>query len=68
MEILSRKKYFLITLVLILLVIGFALMAGPTKVPGQFNEEMFSFRRITLAPLTILIAYSLLIFVIFRNK
>jgi hypothetical protein len=68
MDILNQKKYFLITLVLLLLTFGFALMAGPTKVSGQFNEEMFSFQRITLSPIIILIAYGLLIFVIFRKK
>lgn len=68
MEIFSRKKYFLLTLVLLVLTAGYALMAGPAKVPAEFNAEMFSFRRITLAPIVILLAYGLLIFVIFRKK
>lgn len=68
MEILNRNKYFLISLVLLLLALGFLLMAGPTPVPGEFNNDMFSFRRITLAPIVILSAYSLLIFIIFRKK
>ncbi|WP_073168041.1 DUF3098 domain-containing protein [Tangfeifania diversioriginum] len=68
MKIFSRKLYFSITLVLILLVAGFLLMAGPEKVQGEFSEEMFSFRRITLAPVIILSAYGLLIFVIFKKN
>lgn len=68
MKIFSRKKYFSTTLVLMILALGFILMAGPAKVPGQFNNEMFNVQRITIAPIVILAAYGLLIFIIFRKK
>lgn len=68
MEIFSRKKYFSLILVLLILGLGFSLLAGPTKVSGEFNEAVFSFRRITLAPFVILIAYGLLVFTIFSKK
>jgi len=68
MEIFSRKKYFLLTLVIILLGPGFSLMVDPAYIPGKFNEAVFSFSRITLAPLVILGAYGLLVFIIFRKK
>lgn len=64
----GRRKYILLTLVIILLTTGFALMAGPTKIPGEFNEAIFSFRRITLAPIVIFSAYCLLVFIIFSKK
>jgi hypothetical protein len=43
---------------LIAVVIGFALMSGGgTENPAEFSEEVFSFRRITLAPIVILAGY-----------
>ena len=43
-------------------------MAGPEKTPNEFNEAIFSFRRITLAPIVILSAYGLMVFTIFSKK
>lgn len=40
---------------LLLIVIGYALMAGgKSSTPQEFNPEIFSFQRITLAPLLVL--------------
>ncbi len=47
---------------------GFMIMAGPQKPEGGFNAELFSFRRITLSPLVILISYGGIIFLIFQKK
>lgn len=68
MEIFNRKKYILLGLVIILLILGFGLMAGPKSVDGEFNEALFNFRRITLAPILILAAYGSMIFLIFKRK
>lgn len=67
-NIFSRRKYILLTLVIILLTTGFVLMAGPLKISGEFNDAIFGFRRITLAPIVILSAYGLLVFTIFSKK
>jgi uncharacterized BrkB/YihY/UPF0761 family membrane protein len=65
----SRKKYFGLMLCLILLFLGFLLMSGPNnKVSEQFDENIFSFRRITLAPLLILVAYGGIIYVIMKKQ
>lgn len=68
MKIFDRKKYILLGLLIILLIFGFALMAGPKALDGEFNEAMFNFRRITLAPILILVAYGSMIFLIFKRK
>lgn len=40
---------------LLLIIIGYVLMAGgKSSTPQEFNPEIFSFRRITLAPLLVL--------------
>lgn len=68
MKIFNRKKYILLVLVIMVLIIGYGLMAGPKAVEGEFNHALFSFRRITLAPLIIVIAYGSMIFLIFKRK
>ena len=68
MKIFDRKKYILLGLVIILLIFGFGLMAGPKEVDGEFNNAIFSFRRITFAPTVILAAYASMIFLIFKRK
>ena len=68
MNIFNRKKYLLFILILFLMAVGYVLMSGPESVESSFNEAMFSFRRITLAPIVILSAYGMLIFLIFKKR
>ncbi|WP_163717446.1 DUF3098 domain-containing protein [Mangrovibacterium lignilyticum] len=64
----SRKKYIQLVFILLLLILGFALMSGPAKHPAnEFDPAIFSFRRITLAPMIILIGYAAIIYVIMRK-
>jgi len=56
-------------LILGLLILGFVLMSGGgSSDPNVFNPEIFSFRRITLAPLIIIGSYSALIWLIFKKS
>ncbi len=65
----TRKKYRWFILCLVLLILGFLLMSGPNmEAQDQFNEDVFSFRRITLAPCLILAAYGGLIYVIMKKQ
>ena len=56
---LSKKNYLLIILGCIIITLGFVLMSGGgTEDPALFNEEeLFSFRRITLAPFLTIVGY-----------
>ena len=50
------------------LIIGFMLMSGGgVEDPSKFNEEIFSARRITVAPLVVLIGYFLIGFGIMKK-
>lgn len=52
------QNYRLLLIGLVVIVIGFILMAGgKSDDPNVFNEEMFSWRRITLAPLVVLAGF-----------
>ncbi|MGE4287628.1 MAG: DUF3098 domain-containing protein [Salinivirgaceae bacterium] len=51
---LGKSNFILMGIGLAAIVIGFILMAGGKSTdPNVFNEEMFSFRRITLAPMLV---------------
>jgi hypothetical protein len=53
---------------LVFIALGFILMiGGGSKDPNQFNPDIFSFRRITLAPILILAGYVIEIFAIMKK-
>ncbi|MDD2419775.1 MAG: DUF3098 domain-containing protein [Bacteroidia bacterium] len=63
---LPKKNLVFILAGLVLLILGYALMTGGgTTDPNVFPEEqMFSFRRITLAPFLILLGFAVEVFAI----
>jgi len=64
----GKENYRLMLIGLALIVIGFLLMiGGGSEDPNQFNPEIFSFRRITLAPILILAGYVVEIFAIMKK-
>jgi hypothetical protein len=65
----QKKKYIGLILILSLLILGFVLMSGGgSDNPDVFREEIFSFRRITLAPIIIIGSYITIIRLILKNK
>ncbi|MEI7897120.1 MAG: DUF3098 domain-containing protein [bacterium] len=64
----GKENYRLMLIGLAFIVIGFLLMVGGGSTdPGKFNPEIFSFRRITLAPILILAGYVIEIFAIMKR-
>jgi membrane-bound ClpP family serine protease len=66
---LGKKNYVLIGIGFIIIIIGFLLMrGGATTDPNVFNEsELFSFRRITLAPVVILFGFVFEVYAIMKK-
>ncbi len=65
----TKKKYLILMLILSLLILGFILMSGGgSNDHNVFNPEMFSFRRITLAPLIIIGSYATLMWLILKRS
>jgi fumarate reductase subunit D len=66
----TKINYLLIIAGFVVIIIGFMLMAGGKSVdPNEFSEEIFSFRRITLAPIVVLAGFIFEIFAImYRPK
>ena len=65
----GKENFILMLVGLIVMAIGFFAMAGGKSVdPNQFNDnEIYSFRRITLAPALILIGFIIEIFAIMKK-
>ncbi len=68
-EFLFEKVNYKILLVgIAVIAIGFILMSGGgSEDPNVFNEEIFNFRRIRLAPTTVLIGFGITIYAILKN-
>lgn len=64
----SRDNYLWVLIGLAFLVAGFLLMiGGGSDNPDVFNEAIFSFRRITLAPILVLIGFGIQIYAIMKK-
>lgn len=65
---LGKHNYKLLAIGFAIIVVGFLLMlGGKTDDPAQFNEKIFSFRRITLAPIVVLIGFVFEIWAIMKK-
>ena len=69
---LTRRNYILLAIGFAVIVLGFVLMAGGgSDSPDEFNYAMFSWRRITLAPILVIGGFVVEMFAImkrFRNE
>ena len=68
--ILGRKNYMFIIIGCVVVLLGFVLMSGGgSQDPNVFNEEeLFSFRRITLATFLVMTGYGLVLFGIMKKQ
>ena len=63
-----KENYKLLLIGFIIIIIGFALMVGGgSDDPNVFSEEIFSFRRITLAPIVVLAGFIFEIWAIMKK-
>lgn len=65
----NKSNYMLMGIGLLLIILGFILMVGgKSEDPHQFNyDEIYSFRRITLAPILVLAGFVVEIVAIMRK-
>ncbi len=62
----GKMNYILVIVGIALIALGFILMIGGGSTdPDVFNEEMFNFRRLTLAPILVLAGFVVEIVAIF---
>jgi len=64
----DKENYKLMLIGLFFIIVGFLLMiGGGSDDPNVFNPEIFSFRRLTLAPIVVLTGYVIEIFAIMKK-
>lgn len=66
---LDKENYILLLVGFAIIILGFVLMiGGKSDSPAEFNdEEIFSFRRITLAPIVVLFGFIFEIYAIMKK-
>ena len=64
----DKTNYILLGIGGMLIILGFILMSGGNNDPKVFNEaEIYSFRRITLAPITVIAGFLVVIVAILKK-
>jgi hypothetical protein len=65
---LNSGNYKVMLIGIAVVVLGFILMiGGGTENPMEFSDEIFSFRRITLAPIVVIAGYVLIFYSILKK-
>lgn len=65
---LAKENYKLLLIGFVIIIIGFMLMmGGGSEDPNVFDEDIFSFRRITLAPMVVLFGFAFEIYAIMKK-
>ena len=64
----GRENYILLIASIVIVIIGYMLMSGGKATdPTVFTGEIFSFRRITLAPIVVMMGYTLGVYAIVKK-
>ena len=64
----NKINYQILLIGIVVIALGFILMAGGgSEDPNVFSEDIFNFRRIRLAPTTVLIGFGITIYAILKN-
>lgn len=63
----DKMNYLLLAVGFIIIIAGFLLMAGPGSTETHFEPDIFSFRRIKLAPTVCFFGFIFIIYAIMRK-
>ncbi len=65
----NKRRYRLLFISVIIIIIGFLLMSGgESNNPEIFSNEIYNFRRIRLAPLVVILGFTLCIITILKKS
>lgn len=63
----DKTNFILLAVGMAVVILGFALMTGPSSTPTHFEPDIFSVRRIRVAPLVCLIGFVSIIYAVVRK-
>ncbi|MBQ7553543.1 MAG: DUF3098 domain-containing protein [Bacteroidaceae bacterium] len=63
----DKKNLMLIAVGMIVVIIGFLLMTGPSTTIDNFEPDIFSVRRVKVAPMVCLAGFILMIYAVIRK-
>ena len=63
----DNTNFILLAVGMAVVILGFALMTGPSSTPTHFEPDIFSVRRIKVAPLVCLIGFVSIIYAVVRK-
>jgi polyferredoxin len=65
----NKRRYRLLFISVIIIIIGFLLMSGgESNNPEIFSNEIYNFRRIRLAPLVVILGFTICIITILKKS
>lgn len=65
----ARINFILLAVSMVIVVLGYILMSGEGTTKDHFNESIFDFRHTTLAPITCLFGYLMMVVaILYRPK
>ena len=63
----DKPKFILLAIVMLVVIVGFILMTGPSSTPTNFEPDIFSVRRIKVAPVVCLLGFVFMIYAVLRS-
>ena len=63
----SKKNYILLAIGMAIVILGLVLMSGEGSAEGVFNADIFSARRIKVAPIVCLLGFVSMIYAVIRK-
>ena len=63
----DKTNLILLAVAMAVVIIGFILMTGPVSTPTHFEPDIFSARRIQVAPVVCLVGFLLMIYAVLRK-
>lgn len=63
----DKTNFILLAIGMVVVIVGFLLMTGPSSTPTNFEPDIFSVRRIRVAPVVCLLGFVFIIYAVVRK-
>nr|WP_320057086.1 DUF3098 domain-containing protein [uncultured Bacteroides sp.] len=63
----DKTNFILLAIGMVIVILGFVLMAGPSSTESVFEPDIFSVRRIKVAPVVCLFGFVFMIYAVLRK-